>query len=106
MADTQRIAYQPLHPSVRPLLEEPYVKCHDEDFQFLKPDIEWSSDPRTAPSRFASTSSEPVEVGSIRPFDLGKFDVLVYTPKGVAPTAGWPAMLGAHGGMVFPFMTL
>lgn len=107
MADTytpsQRTVHQPLHPSVRPLLEQSYVEYHDEHLQFLEPDIELSSDLRTASSKFESTTSEPVEVGSIRPFDLGKFGVLVYTPKGISPTAGWPAMLGAHGGMVFPF---
>lgn len=104
--DSQKIAYQPLHPSVIPWLEEEYVEIHNRSFQYDKPDIELSSDLRTAPSRFESTTSEPVEVGSVRPFDLGKFGVLVYTPEGVSPTAGWPAMLGAHGGMVFPFYGL
>ena len=101
--DSQRIAYQPLHPSVIPLLEEEYVKIHNERLQYLKLDTEWNSDLRTAPSRFESTTSEPVEVGSIRPFNLGKFHVLVYTPKGDPPTTGWPAMLGIHGGMVILF---
>jgi acetyl esterase/lipase len=107
MADTQRIAYQPLHPSVIPSLDERYVKVHNEIFRFLRPVTEWNPDLRTAPSKFESTTSEPVDVGSIRPFDLGnepdKYPVLVYTPKGAPPAAGWPALLGMHGGMVFPF---
>src|SRR5579859_356477 len=98
MTHPQRIVYQPLHPSVIPKLEKAYVAYHEEHFQFLEPNTKWKSDLRTAPSRFESTTSAPVEVGSIRPFNLGKFHVLVCTPKGDPPTAGWPALLGMHGG--------
>jgi hypothetical protein len=106
MADTyinsQRIAYQPLHPSVIPWLEEEYIKIHNESLQYVKPDTDWNS-LRAAPSRFESTTSGPVKVGSVRPVEIGKFHVLVYTPEGVPPAAGWPVLLGAHGGMTFPF---
>jgi acetyl esterase/lipase len=104
--DSKRIAYQPLHSSVRSTLDPDYVIHHDEHFQFLEPlkrDTVWDSDLRRAPSRFESTSSGPVKVGSVRNVDLGNFHVRVYTPEGVPPTAGWPVMIGAHGGMVFPF---
>lgn len=107
--DSKRIVYQPLHPSVRSKLDPTYVEYHDEHFQFLetlKPDTEWNSDLRTAPSRFALTSSSPLKVRSVRDVNLGDFDVRVYTPEGVPPTAGWPVLLGIHGGTVFPFYDL
>ena len=104
--DSKRIVHQPLDSSVRLQLDKDYVNYHDEHLQYLEPlgpDTEWDSDLRTAPSIFALTTSEPVKVGSVIPVDLGKFRVLVYTPEGVSPTAGWPVMLGMHGGMVFLF---
>jgi acetyl esterase/lipase len=108
MADTythsQRIAYQPLHPSVRPKLEKLYRDFHDGHFQYLKPDTEWNPDLRTAPSRFASTSSGPVKVGHVRDINVGNFQLRIYTPEGVPPTAGWPVLLGYHGGKVLPFV--
>jgi hypothetical protein len=106
MADThsEKIAYQPLHPSVVPELEKAYVEYHNGNFQFLEPVTEWSSNLRTAPSRFASTSSGPVKVGDVRDVNVGHFQARIYTPEGVPPAAGWPVLLGNHGGKVFPFV--
>jgi hypothetical protein len=104
--ESKRVSYQPLHPSVRKRLEKAYVLHHDTYFQYLKPDTEWNPSWRTAPSRFASTSSKPVKVGSVIILKLGKFSVQIYTPDGVQPSAGWPAMLGLHSGMDFPVMAL
>ena len=97
--EPERIPYQPLHSSVREELEEAYVKYHDAVLRYLKPDTEWDPGWRTAPSRFASTSSRPVKVGSVRTLNLGELEIQIYTPDGVQPTAGWPAMLWFHGGM-------
>jgi hypothetical protein len=106
MADThsQRIVHQPLHPSVRLKLEKDYVEYHDKYFQYLEPCTKWNSILRTAPSRFASTSSEPVKVGNVRNVNVGNFEVRIFTPEGFPPTAGWPVLLGYHGGKVFPFV--
>src|SRR5271156_6756055 len=83
MADShtksKRVSYQPLHPSVRWKLEKAYVQYHDTYFQYLKPDTEWNPGWRTAPSRFASTSSKPVKVGSVIDLKLGKFSVRIYS---------------------------
>jgi hypothetical protein len=78
--ESKRVSYQPLHPSVRWKLEKAYVRYHDTYFQYLKPDTEWNLGWRIAPSRFASTSSKPVKVGSVIDLKLGKFSI-EFTPQ-------------------------
>lgn len=104
--ESERIPYQPLHPSIIEELEKAYVKWHNTHVKYQKLETVWNPSWRTAPSRFASTSSRPVKVGDPRRIKLGKFEIWIYTPDGVQPAAGWPATLWLHGGMGFPVVAL
>ena len=44
--------YQPIHPSLRPLLDPEYVVYHDKYMQYILPDDQkkWDGSARTAPS--------------------------------------------------------
>ena len=101
-----KMAKQPLHPSVRPLLAPDYVDFHDKSLQFmdrveLKP---WSPALRDQPSAIDNADRNTVVIGRTREIDLegGRYRIRVYSPDEqlvAKPCAGWPAILWMHGGM-------
>lgn len=96
---TRRI-WQPLHPSIRQLLDPEYVAFHDKYAQYVEPELVkgWNTGLRT---RYTwPYSGSPVlkvgEVKDIRP--CPNFEIRVFTPKGDPPISGWPVVLWMHGG--------
>lgn len=96
--DRQAI-WQPLHPSVRPLLDPEYIAFHDEYMQYVQPDQTkpWDGSARTNPS-LPPGGSRPVEVGSIEDVVLANCKIRVFTPASQVQETGWPALLWFHGG--------
>lgn len=95
-----RTVYQPLHPSVRPLLDPEYVAFHDEYVQYVEPEYLKPWDPKIR-TRFTwpYAGSAIVKVGSIKDIrPCGDFDVRIFTPKGDPPSGGWPLLIWLHGG--------
>ncbi|KAF3017849.1 hypothetical protein E8E14_012090 [Neopestalotiopsis sp. 37M] len=95
-----RTSYQPIHPSLRPLLDPEYAAFHDKHLQYVVPSEAeaWDPDSRSKPSPLALGGQRLVEVGSIHDRDLGDFQIRVFTPKGDAPASGWPVLIWFHGG--------
>lgn len=94
--------YQPIHPSLRPLLDPEYVAFHDQWMQFVLPDDlkVWDGTARTHPSLPAGGST-PLKVKSIVDVRLEHCQVRVFTPEiypgGMVETK-LPALLWFHGG--------
>lgn len=88
-----RPVLQPLHPSVRDALDPQYVKYHDEVVQFAPAAHERGPfhPSHRGPPLPGGSAIRPV--GSVKDYDLGKFQVRVFTPEGQAPSTGWPALL-------------
>ncbi len=98
---TSRVAYQPLHPSVRDKLDPEYVKLHDEIVQYVQPielQVPWDPASRAKPSAFAFGSQKTVDVGKTYDRDIDTFQVRVFVPEGDAPENGWPCLVWYHGG--------
>jgi acetyl esterase/lipase len=102
MTDASRRIYQPIHPSVRPLLDPEYVAFHDQQLQYVIPDDQkpWDGSARAAaasPSPNEATPTPPL--ASVHDIDLGAFDVRAFVPTASPPpAAGWPLFLWFHGG--------
>lgn len=93
-------SHQPIHPTLRPLLDPEYVAFHEEYLQFEVPSEAetWHPASRDRPSPLALGGQKLVDVGSVLDKDLGNFQVRVFTPEGDAPEDGWPALVWFHGG--------
>lgn len=96
---THRPVHQPLHPSVRPLLDPEYVAFHDEHMQYVVPDDRkpWDGSARTDES-LPPGGSALTPVGRTQDFRLPPFAVRAFVPQGEPGGAGWPALLWFHGG--------
>lgn len=95
----QPIAYQPLHPSLRPLLDPQYVKFHDQYMQYVFPDDQkvWDGTARSQPS-LPYGGSPPLRVSLIRDIPLEKCSVRIFVPDSSQPVAKYPVLLWFHGG--------
>lgn len=98
--EAERTIYQPLHSSIRPLLDPEYVAFHDKYVQYVAPEQlrPWTPGYRTRYT-WPYAGSPVVEVGSvkdIRPYS--NFTIRVFTPNGRPPSGGWPLLLWFHGG--------
>ena len=92
--------HQPLHPSVRPLLDPEYVAFHDKYVQYVEPEQlrPWTPSLRTRYT-WPYAGSPTVEVGSVQDIrPCGDFDIRIFSPTGEAPTGGWPLLMWFHGG--------
>lgn len=99
-----RPIHQPLHPSVRPLLDPEYVAFHDAHMQYVVPDDRktWDGSARTDES-LPPGGSPLTPVGRTEDFfDLGSFAIRAFVPEGEPDDdgheVGWPALLWFHGG--------
>jgi len=98
MAEIGKI-HQPLHPSVRPKLDPQYAAFHDSHLQYIQPSetFEWNSEVRNIPG-MPDFGSPQLDVGSVRDFVVGEFQVRVFTPVGEVPQDGWGVLVWFHGG--------
>ncbi|KAL3472359.1 alpha/beta hydrolase fold-domain-containing protein [Aspergillus californicus] len=95
-----RPIHQPVHPSIRPLLDAEYIAFHDSHFQYVLPDDQqvWDGSARTAPRPWPSTEFPHTPVASVEDMNLGNFDVRIFTPNAPKPRSGYPVFLWFHGG--------
>lgn len=97
----ERRVYQPIHPSVRPLLDPEYVAFHDKYAQYVVPENmsgPWDGSLRTRYT-WPYSGSPVVDVGSVKDIRPDpKFAIRVFTPAGTPPAAGWPVLIWLHGG--------
>jgi hypothetical protein len=100
MTNTERIVYQPLHPSMRKKLDPEYIRFHDEVLQYIEPADKkpWDPASRFQASPMANTQQKNVDVGSVEDREISTFQVRIFTPAGDAPASGWPCLLWFHGG--------
>lgn len=99
-SEPPRRIWQPLHPSVRPLLDPEYVAFHDKYAQYVEPEHIRGWDPRYRTRYTWPYSGSPVlKVGHVKDIQpCPHFTIRVFTPKGDPPTKGWPLVLWMHGG--------
>ncbi|KAL2810750.1 Alpha/Beta hydrolase protein [Aspergillus granulosus] len=95
-----RSIHQPIHPSIRPLLDPEYAAFHDAHFQYVLPDDQqiWDGSARTAPRPWPSTEYPHTPVASVRDMSLGDFEIRIFTPNAPQPVPGYPVFLWFHGG--------
>jgi acetyl esterase/lipase len=89
---------QPIDPEFEHKLDAEYVKFHRANLLYRPraDQIPWSPATRDTPAVIGT--SDPLPVGSIVDYDLGKCKVRVFTPEGEPPTDGWPVFIFFHGG--------
>ncbi|EKM81392.1 hypothetical protein AGABI1DRAFT_72317 [Agaricus bisporus var. burnettii JB137-S8] len=88
-----------IHPSVVDKLDPEYVAFHNayiKDHVVPAETLPWDPKIRERPS--VPGTSEPLEVASIKDYDLSKARIRVFTPKGERPAGGWPVLIWFHGG--------
>ncbi|KAH6664993.1 Alpha/Beta hydrolase protein [Halenospora varia] len=96
-----RTVHQPIHPSLRSLLDPQYIEFHEKYLQYVpsSESIPWDPACRFEPSPSAAGRSPFIEVGSTRDFDYGGNEQLrIFVPKGERPQDGWPVLMWMHGG--------
>ncbi|KAK6193218.1 hypothetical protein LQW54_012682 [Pestalotiopsis sp. IQ-011] len=100
MGNVSRTVYQPIHPSLRPLLDPQYAAFHDEHLQHVVPSEAepWDPETRNKPSPLALGGQRVVDVGSVCDKDMVNFQLRVFTPEGSMPDGGWPVLVWFHGG--------
>lgn len=99
-SESPRRIWQPLHPSVRPLLDPEYVAFHDRYSQYVEPEQTkgWDSSYRTRYT-WPYSGSPVLKVGEVKDIQpCPNFTIRVFTPKGDPPASGWPLVLWMHGG--------
>ncbi|KAM5346823.1 hypothetical protein ACJ41O_009828 [Fusarium nematophilum] len=98
--DADRKIWQPLHPAIRDRLDPQYVAYHEAYLQYIEPDEinDWDGSTRTKKSSLPPGGTQPVPVGSIKDYDVGRFRVRAYTPTGECDERGWPVLVWFHGG--------
>lgn len=100
-----RHIYQPLHPTVRPLLDPQYVAFHDAHMQYVQTDDSkvWDGSARTRPSLPPGTL-DVIPVGKTEDIDVPTLDgsttfsVRAFAPTSPPPPSGYPIFLWCHGG--------
>lgn len=103
MSDPRPI-HQPLHPSVRPLLDPEYVALHDSLIQHLlpteHPSAQWTPASRLKLSAMAHCVQRPIPVGAVNDLtpSAESFQARVFVPAGDTTPKGWPALVWFHGG--------
>ncbi|KAL3459153.1 alpha/beta hydrolase fold-domain-containing protein [Aspergillus heterothallicus] len=107
-----RPIHQPIHPSIRPLLDPEYVAFHDAHFQYILPDEQqpWSRSKHiSTPLPWPSTAHPLTPVASTRDLTLTlplenngttttTFPIRIFTPPSPKPSQGYPLFLWFHGG--------
>lgn len=93
-------AYQPIHPTVRPLLDPEYIKFHESYFQYVIPDDRkpWDGSARKTKRPWPSTESALTKTAGTQDINRGKYKIRVFTPEGEKPSHGWPVHIWFHGG--------
>ncbi|KXT09521.1 hypothetical protein AC579_7194 [Pseudocercospora musae] len=93
------VAYQPLHPTLRSLLDPEYVAFHDQFMQYVIPDDQkkWNGSARTQPS-LPPGGSVPLRVSLIRDVQLENCSIRVFVPESSQPVSKYPVLLWFHGG--------
>lgn len=99
----RREVFQPIHPSLRHLLDPEYVSFHDNYIQYVFPDELkiWDGSARTQPSLPAGGGSMPVRVKRIVDVSLEHCRLRIYIPepyRGAAAEPQLPALLWFHAG--------
>lgn len=91
-SEPARPVYQPIHHSVRPLLDDGY-------FQYVIPDDQrlWDGSARTTKRPWPSIESALAHISATQDMNLGKYEVRVFTPEGERPIDGWPVSIWFHG---------
>ena len=97
--EATRNVLQPIHPDLLPRLIPEYAAYHRTYIQHNPYLHELPWNPAVRLAQVVPGSSVPLDVGSIKDYQLGKFPVRVYTPEGTAPAAGWPVFIFFHGGI-------
>lgn len=94
-----RLIWQPIHPSLRPLLDPQYVAFHDSYMQYVMPDDlkVWDGTARTQPS-LPPGGTVPAKVGRIQDVQLETCRVRVFVPNDNLGETKYPALLWFHGG--------
>lgn len=83
------LIYQPLHPTMRTLLDPEYIAFHDSCIQYLVPDEQlhsWNSPSRSSPlstlSEGGGNGNGPCRVGLVRDVQLERCRVRIFVPAG------------------------
>jgi hypothetical protein len=99
MASPRKI-YQPIHASVLPSLDTEYVAFHNTHLKYIQPSetLEWDPAVRDVPSIMSLGASAPLDVASIRDFNLPHCQARAFTPVAQMPGGGWPVCIWFHGG--------
>ncbi|KAK5071612.1 hypothetical protein LTS08_004646 [Lithohypha guttulata] len=97
---TERVVYQPIHPSIRPLLDPEYVTFHDRYVQYVRPEqLEpWSPHVRT---RFTwpYSGSPLTPVGKVQDIRIDSdFTIRAFSPATSTTTSRRPVVIWLHGG--------
>ncbi|KAG6908209.1 hypothetical protein DXG01_005681 [Tephrocybe rancida] len=95
---TERIAHQPLHPSIIPRLDHEYIEFHNETLQYIVPPHTLAWDPAIRNTPAVPGESPALEVAKTQDFDLSHTKIRTFTPKGKIPEGGWPVFIFFHGG--------
>ncbi|KXN87641.1 hypothetical protein AN958_08345 [Leucoagaricus sp. SymC.cos] len=88
----------PIDRAFLPRLDPEYVTFHNIHLIDRVPPELLPWDPKIRDVPPVPGSSEPLEVGNTKDFDLSKTNVRVFTPKGDRPANGWPVFIWFHGG--------
>lgn len=103
------LIYQPLHPTMRTLLDPEYVAFHDSCIQYLVPDEQlhsWNSPSRSSPletlSEGAGNGNGPCRVGLVRDVQLERCRVRIFVPAGSNCSSSGGGGGGGEQGVVVP----
>ncbi|KAH0584741.1 hypothetical protein H2248_008013 [Termitomyces sp. 'cryptogamus'] len=94
----ERIAHQPLHPSVITRLDPEYVEFHNMTLQYIVPPHTLTWNPAIRDEPVVPGGSPPLEVAKTQDFDLAHTKIRTFTPHGTVPDGGWPVFIFFHGG--------
>ncbi|XP_006455039.1 hypothetical protein AGABI2DRAFT_180254 [Agaricus bisporus var. bisporus H97] len=88
-----------IHPSIVDKLDPEYVAFHNayiKDYVAPAEPLTWDPKMRERPA--LPGTSEPLEIASIKDYDLSEAKIRAFTPKGERPAGGWPVLIWFHGG--------
>lgn len=91
--------HQPIHSSLRPILDPEYVSFHDQYLQYIVPDEQkpWNITARLQPS-LPQAGTMPTRVGMVRDLQLENCQLRLFVPESSQPVAKYPVLLWLHGG--------
>lgn len=100
MEHSDKVIYQPLHPSIRGKLDPEYVAFHDGVLQYVEPaeSRPWDPSSRDMPSPLFTGVQKPVRVGKTFDKAVENIQLRVFVPEGHSPLSGWPCLVWLHGG--------